>query len=327
MYKPVDPEFWEGRTDKEDGDAGIRWHDVIECVDIQKDEIPTLNTQQSGIALIGFCSDEGVKRNRGRAGAAGGPAAIRKACANFACHFDPKSTFFIDCGDIFFEGTCLGVIQVELAATVKSLVGKNYFPIILGGGHEVSVGGYKGVLETFTENVPSIGILNFDAHFDLRNPATQISSGTPFMQLAELCQKHEKEFNYMVMGIQQQSNTEALFRRANELSVKYVLGEDITESNMPNIEHVLINFLNKTDACYLSIDMDVFDISDAPGVSAPSVPGVDKRMLFRILKTVLASNKLVACDIAETNPVYDIDKRTAKLAAWLVYQLVSRLTA
>jgi formiminoglutamase len=131
----------------------------------------------------------------------------------------------------------------------------------------------------------------------------------------------------MVLGIQQQSNTEALFRRANELGVKYVLGEDIVENNLPNIEHVLLNFLNRSDTCYLSVDMDVFDASDSPGVSAPAVPGVDKRMLFRILKSVLASNKLIAFDIAETNPVYDSEAKTARLAAWLVYQLVSQLTA
>ncbi|MBN1951452.1 MAG: formimidoylglutamase [Bacteroidales bacterium] len=325
MYKPTKSSIWEGRTDREDGDAGIRWHYLVKCIDLEKEEIPEPGANQRGFAFIGFRCDEGVKRNMGRAGAANGPEAIRRACRNFACHFDPGSTLLLDCGDVIFEGTRLRAVEEELAGVVSKVMKQGYFPIILGGGHEVSFGGYKGVSEAFSQIAPSVGILNFDAHFDLREFSQQISSGTPFLQLAELCLAMRKPFKYMCLGIQPQSNTQALFQKANNLKVKYILGEDLQAQKLPEILHTVQTFLGKSNACYLTVDMDVFDGSDAPGVSAPAIPGVDKQVVFLILKSILASKKVVAFDVAETNPLCDPDGRTSKLAAYLVYLLVNTL--
>jgi formiminoglutamase len=275
-----------------------------------------------GFALIGFRSDQGVVRNRGRAGASEGPVAIRQACVNFACHFDRELVKLFDCGDVVSEGTGLSAAQNMLAEKIQMIIDNDYFPVILGGGHEVSLGGYKGLFATNKFKDESVGILNFDSHFDLRIYKDHGNSGTPFLQIADLCKVNQKDFHYMCLGIQTQSNTEALFRRANELNVSYILAEDFNEQNIANVEFALENFLKRSGYTYLTIDMDVFDVSNAPGVSAPAVVGIDKHFMIKMLRKVMTSGSIVSCDIAETNPKYDTDGQTAKLAAYLVYMMV-----
>jgi formiminoglutamase len=321
MYKPGDKSVWAGRLDKED--SGKRWHQLIQCIDLEKGDLSSVNKTNKNFGILGFQCDEGVKLNKGRVGAAKGPDAIRTTSSNFACHYDPKIITLFDCGNVFNQDEDLESLESKLAEKVTLLMNNAFFPLILGGGHEVAYGGYKGVFDAMKDKGQNVAVINFDAHFDLRDIKNGINSGTPFLQISELCKKHTQHFNYMCLGIQTQSNTESLFRRANQLGVSYVLAEDMHESGLVSIEHTLLNFINKVDWIYLTVDMDVFDASVAPGVSAPAVPGVDKQIVFQILKGILASKKVVACDIAETNPEYDIDNRTAKLAAYILHLIVN----
>lgn len=66
-------EGWQGRVDSVDDQEAFRWHQIVREV---------APGARPGIALAGFASDEGVRRNGGRAGAAGGPAALRRALSN-----------------------------------------------------------------------------------------------------------------------------------------------------------------------------------------------------------------------------------------------------
>lgn len=326
MYKSPDKNIWRGRIDAEDGSTGLRWHQMVECIDLAARGLPALEDIQTGFALIGFRCDEGVRRNKGRTGAVDGPEAIRTASVNFAWHFNKNHVRLLDCGDVVCEDNKLEEAQEELSDRIKLIIQEGYYPLILGGGHEVSFGGFKGVSNDKRFKDKAIGIINFDAHFDLRDFSEQASSGTPFLQIAELCSTNQKPFRYMSLGIQPQSNTETLFRKANELKVEYVLGNDLIEQNVPNIEYAITKYINKSNGIYLTVDLDVFDISNAPGVSAPAVPGIDKKVMLRVLKIILDSGKVVACDIAEMNPAFDSDGRTANLAAFLLYEITHHLS-
>ena len=61
MFKPADMKLWQGRIDSEESTPSPRWHQVINAAE-------EINPQES-IALLGFCCDEGVARNKGRRGA------------------------------------------------------------------------------------------------------------------------------------------------------------------------------------------------------------------------------------------------------------------
>jgi formiminoglutamase len=81
-------------------------------------------------------------------------------------------------------------------------------------------------------------------------------------------------------------------------------------------------FLAQVDALYLTIDLDVLPASVAPGVSAPAAYGVPLPVISAVCRQVAASGKLLHLDVAELNPEFDVDARTAKVAARLINTLL-----
>ncbi|MEC7181210.1 MAG: formimidoylglutamase, partial [Bdellovibrionota bacterium] len=80
-YQKTDATIWTGREDK-----GERFFNKVKVVDLLKNELPLLSKGGTSFALLGFCSDEGVRRNQGRVGSKDGPLALRKALRNKCFH-------------------------------------------------------------------------------------------------------------------------------------------------------------------------------------------------------------------------------------------------
>jgi formiminoglutamase len=167
----------------------------------------------------------------------------------------------------------------------------------------------------------TIGIINLDVHFDIRSTKNRTNSGTPFYQIAEEAKRKGQPFHYLCMGIQKQSNTQSCFARADELGVQYIPIEEFRISNIENIIGRLKAFINLVDKVYLTIDLDGFSSVYAPGVSAPSPLGFSPELAGEVIRAIKKSGKLISLDIAELNPRYDLDNRTARLAAILVHQV------
>jgi len=74
----------------------------------------------------------------------------------------------------------------------------------------------------------------------------------------------------------------------------------------------------------VTIDLDGFSSAYAPGVSASSPMGFSPEVVLESLELIFASKKMISIDIAEMNPKYDIDNRTAKLAASLVHFVLEK---
>ena len=185
-------DLWQGRVDPETDSP--RWHQRIQ--ELSADSQP-------GVALLGFASDEGVRRNHGRVGAVNGPLAMRKALANLAWH---RSDPAYDAGDVLCTDGDLEGAQARLGHNVCALLDAGHFPVVLGGGHEVAFGSWSGLAEHLSGNhAPRIGIVNFDAHFDLRDPAHVHSSGTPFAQIAEQCAARGWPCRYACLGVSRAS--------------------------------------------------------------------------------------------------------------------------
>ncbi|MCX2740351.1 formimidoylglutamase [Pontibacter anaerobius] len=318
MYKPATKEAWKGRIDKQDGELGLRWHQAVHLLDLGN-EIPQADPGEVAFAFIGFCCDEGVRRNQGRVGAVAAPGALRGAMASFAHHL-PEQTKLYDAGDVLCTNGNLEEAQEQLGKKVALLLQKGYRPLVLGGGHETAYGHFLG-FEKETENV-QLGILNFDAHFDLRSYAQQASSGTPFLQMADRLQDQGQLFKYKVLGLQEHGNTQVLFKTADELGVAYTFANHVQYHFLPQLLQDLEAFLKEVEAVYITIDLDVFAAAYAPGVSAVNALGLQPEVVLELLKFVAGSGKLLSIDIAELNPSLDIDNRTAKLGAAILYQVV-----
>lgn len=304
----VDMSVWQGRQDPEDGELALRWHDRV--LPWQEDTAP-------GVALVGFACDEGVRRNKGRVGAADAPQAIRKLLANTAWHLGRP---VYDGGDLRCDDGDLDGAHDRLAERVARLLDQGQFPLVLGGGHEVAFGSWSG-LNRHLGGRGRVGIINLDAHFDLRRKWEQASSGTPFFQIAEQCAAQGSAFHYACLGVAETANTAALFARAQALGVWHVLDEAMTQSDLPELLNGLDAFIARCDHLYLTIDLDVLPGAVMPGVSAPAARGVELAVIEPLIAHIRASGKLRLADLAEYNPSLDQDNRGARVAARLVHQL------
>lgn len=322
FYRP--PVAWTGRIDGTDEET-LRWHQHIQLVDVLGGgKFPVLKPHQRGIVFLGFASDEGVRRNQGRTGAAAGPAALKAACANFPVHFDPTQLVIIDAGDVVCYEQALEPAQELLCGVVLAIKKAGYLPILLGGGHEITFGHAQALYAHLYTSEPDaiLGLVNVDAHFDLRQEGS--TSGTGFWQLSEYSKELERPFHYLALGIQTNSNTQQLFRIAGELDAQYVDADAFHLQDRALLQAAISQFIKQVDQIYLTIDLDVFAAAFAPGVSATAYNGIRPDGLFlECYRTILQSGKLAGLDIAELNPELDIDNRTAKLAAGLLFEAIS----
>lgn len=318
---PVDETVWAGRTD---GSAPEhrRWHQVANGQRSAQDN-DSSGVGKQRFAIIGFASDEGVRRNRGRPGAAAAPDALRKALAPMAVHADFAMT---DAGNVTVEDQDLEAGQENLADHLGPLLDQHQLTVVLGGGHETAWGSYLGRNRSVRLAEQRVGVLNLDAHFDLRE-AEKASSGTPFLQMARADQAAGREFRYTVLGISEPSNTRALFQTAAALDVEYLTDEECSRQNLPRILQAVDRLVQGVDAVHLSVDLDVLPAATAPGVSAPAGYGVQLEVIHEICRHVARSSKLVLVDIVELSPRFDIDQRTARTAARLITTLAHEALA
>jgi formiminoglutamase len=307
-YIPTSASHWTGRQDSLENE---RFFQIVNLLDLNK---KTLSETDNGVAIIGFQCDEGVKRNLGRVGAKLGPDKIRDCLGSLPLH---RPITLVDLGNIQCINDDLEGAQEALARLVSYAHEKKFYTVVLGGGHEIAWGHYLGLKEHY----PELAIINFDAHFDLRQ-AERASSGTPFLQIAQDKKAQEQPFNYCCIGIQKTANTPNLFETADTLNVPYLTASSIHNNSIAWQQAYLDDFLSRHNDIYLSLCLDVFSQSSAPGVSAPQPFGLTPREVMPLLNYILDTGKLVSMDIAELSPPFDIDNCTARLASHIAAALL-----
>lgn len=294
-------DLWHGRFDSnEDVDLRI-WQIVKPFDDVSK---------EYGICFIGYDTDDGIKRNQGRIGAEKGSNAIRKAMQSLPIVENLKIYDYQN-----LKNKVLEEAQKEYSLKIYNVIKKEIFPIGLGGGHDIAFASYSGIRRAYPDK--KIGIINFDTHLDMRPYDKEATSGTSFKQILD----SDKNVKYSIVGFKKQGNTKRLIDIAKNYNV-LILDE---ENDEKFINDELKKYLADTDIIYVTFCMDVFNASDAPGVSAPTIMGLDPKKGKRILREIMSTGKVVCVDFAEVNPEYDIDSRTAKLAGSLIYDIMNNL--
>lgn len=295
-------DLWHGRFDSnEDIDLRI-WQIVKPFDDVSK---------EYGICFVGYDTDDGIKRNQGRIGAEKGSNAIRKAIQSFPIVENLKIYDYQN-----LKNKVLEEAQKEYSLKISNVIKKGIFPIGLGGGHDIAFASYSGIRKAYPDK--KIGVVNFDTHLDMRPYDNGATSGTSFKQILD----EDKNVKYSIVGFKKQGNTKRLIDTAKNYNV-LILDEEEEEKF---INDELKKYLADADILYVTFCMDVFNASDAPGVSAPTIMGLDPKKGKRILREIMDTGKVVCIDFAEVNPEYDIDSRTAKLAGSLIYDIMNNLT-
>lgn len=335
-HTSFDTRLWSGRIEPFESDRARYWYQIAQPYAVD-------NIGQR-IGLVGFACDQGVRRNQGRVGARAAPPLIRKAFASLPViaelqnNFnDELQTLLGDAGDIHCHDgddlaeNILEQAQQQYANIVSAVIKQGGFPIGIGGGHAMAYGSFLGLWQALQSgdnpsqdnDIPTIGIINFDAHLDIRQEDVA-TSGTPFRQIAEHLTEYKQPFHYCCIGVSRLSNSAALFDRAHSLGVHVISDEDCTNRKWKKIAAQIVDFIDSVDIIYLTIDMDCLPSSVVPGVSAPAAYGIELSFVERATKLIMASGKVKIADIAEINPNYDVDQRSCKVAARILATIVEQ---
>lgn len=303
IWTASNKELWKGRVDRDL--SSLRYHQVVQC-----ERIDALFKHEGSQAFgfIGFASDEGVRRNKGRVGASEAPNAIRQRLATLPYHH--STCPMIDVGNIVCTDRKLEQAQKTLGKGVHQLLSKNYIPIIVGGGHETLYGHYLGVRE-YIGDERSLGIINIDAHFDLRDDETP-SSGTMFHQILH----HDANVGYLCLGIQELGNTKALFDEAEKVGCTYMYAEDVLKDE--KTYEVIDTFANNHDVLLLTLCSDAISSSVAPGVSAASPYGLSAPDVRTLIQYIISKEQTISFDLSEVNPLVDEHNKTVQLGSLLL---------
>ncbi|SIS90980.1 formiminoglutamase [Virgibacillus pantothenticus] len=313
IYKELNKDIWTGRIDSLEEVDSYRVHQVIKEKHV--DRLPEVKKGLS-VGLIGFECDEGVRRNKGRIGAAKGPNEIRKRLSSLPFYLAIDQV--VDVGNVTCLEHKMEEAQQVLGTCVSKMLDERYVPIILGGGHETFYGHYLGVRQFIPSNA-TLGIINIDAHFDLRDEAIP-SSGTMFRQVLQ----QDQYAGYLCLGIQPFGNTRSLFQTADEYGCTYLTEEEV--QNSTHTFQVIDKFASEFDYLILTLCMDAIKAAEAPGVSAPSPFGLDAKLVRSLIRYIAGKERLLSFDISETNPVLDENGKTTKLAAYYIAEFMQGLT-
>jgi formiminoglutamase len=270
------------------------------------------------VVLLGFPTDEGVRRNGGRPGAARGPAEIRHWLARFtpdardAQRFTTLLEHTLDLGDVALTGN-LDADQSALGEVVAGQLRLGRFVIVLGGGHETAYGHFLGY--AIARLRPEI--LNWDAHADVRPLRDRLAhSGSPFRQAIEHATRTLRR--YTVAGLQPQSVAAAHLEFVRRHG-RAVFRDEVTPTVVRELHHKL------TAPAFVSFDMDAVDQAFAPGVSAPCIGGFGVPEWLGFAFEAGRHPAVRSCDVVELNPNLDRDSQTARLAALTVWHILRGL--
>ena len=262
--------------------------------------------------LVGFPVDDGVVRNRGRAGAAEGPVALRERLYRLTP--DPRVPAFAellehtrDLGDIDWQGD-LAATQAALGDVVAEQLQTGALVVVLGGGHETAYGHFLG----YAEAGRSVCIRNLDAHADVRELRDGLGhSGSPFRQALE----HPSGActDYRVHGLSPSSVSAAHLGYLQDHDCRWTFAD---ETDAACVQQA---YATTDEAMYATYCLDVLDQAFAPGVSAPAAHGITPEVWFAAVEAAGAAPHVTSMDVVELAPAYDRDGQTARLAALSVW--------
>lgn len=277
------------------------------------------------VAVMGAPFDFGAQW---RSGARMGPRAIREASTLFAFghagaydfeddinYLDPAKVRVVDIGDadIVHTDTLQSHANIELG--VRKMLAAGALPVVLGGDHSVNI----PCINAFDDQDP-IHIVQIDAHLDFvdERHGVRFGHGNPMRRAAE------KPYvsGLSQLGIRNVSST------ARE---GYVAARDMG-SDIQSVRHIramgieaLLQRIPEGARYYLTIDIDAFDPSIAPGTGTPSHGGFQYYEVLELIDGLARRGTIVGIDLVEVAPDYDHSGSTAILAAQLLLNTIGRV--
>ena len=269
------------------------------------------------VAVMGAPFDFGTQF---RAGARFGPRSVREASTLFSfghagaydheddCTYLPQSVRIVDIGDADIIHTDTGRSHANIRTGVEAILKAGALPVVIGGDHSVNI----PCIEAFAGQGP-IHILQIDAHLDFvdQRHGVRVGHGSPMRRAAE----KSNVTGLTQVGIRNVSSTaregyEAAREMGSDiLSVRQfrALGPQAVAARIPKGARV-----------YVTLDIDGFCPSIAPGTGTPSHGGFLYYEVLELLQSVARAHEVVGMDLVEVAPDYDHSQSTSILAAQIL---------
>lgn len=318
-----------------------RLRDIIIKVDQSKLSSLNHDPNKTGIALIGFPFDEGTIRNGGRGGSRNGPSVFRYHLYKIGCIPNPEfgndvaqNVVIYDCGDID-NSLSYDAAHCAVSNVVEMALHQKLIPFIIGGSNDESFFNFQGMakyLEQHNALYDNFGVINIDAHFDVRPQKNgEEHSGSPFRMLldSDLYQRNKGHFTeFAVQGHQCSESQYEYIRKKTNTKVLW-LSEHLRRKEKFHGLSVGQQFRECMDEMsgkgnrklFVSFDVDSIRQSDCPGVSCPTPIGLTAEEAGDICFKSGQNRNVMMMDMSEFNPEAE-SYGTGKLLSWMFYCFV-----
>jgi formiminoglutamase len=279
--------------------------------------------QPGRAVLLGFPQDEGVRRNHGRTGAAQAPQEIRSRLYrltpwDYQAKVDLREHRLLDLGNVRIAGN-LEETQHRLALVIGAILRTGAVPLVLGGGHETAFGHYLG----YVAAQKRVGIINLDAHLDLRPWSDgQGHSGSPFRQAIEHATCPLPGRCYVCLGVQPASVSREHWQYARRQGCVVRWADQVRRSLRRRFGREYKRLAAAGCHIYVSLDADVVRASDVPGVSAPNPAGLPGRKVLAWARRAGSLAEVSSFELVEINPRYDRDGLSVRWAALILWNFL-----
>ncbi len=293
----------------------------------------------AAIVLRSASDDEGVLNVGGRVGAGLGPKRILNQLGNFILGTSAEwqaQYEFLRTGKIPKHGPLLlkeeflmrkpkgnKVSLEERYESLRRALVLDYesggTPIVIGGGHDYGYPHIAAAADHF--GAKEIGLINVDAHFDLRPfERGTMTSGSPYFRALE--EGHILGANFTEFGLQEHCNDKSLLDYAKKKRVRSVFLSELPLDSEKRVRafQLEIKRLSKNgQSVVVSFDLDALCMRDAPGVSAPQLEGFTAAEFLQMIRICALAKSVVSLGFFEVNPLVDENDRTSKLVAQAIH--------
>jgi formimidoylglutamase len=255
-----------------------------------------------------------------------GPQAFRQALPSlttFGHGVELSGRTCLDLGDLDLPPSSIRDAHEQVQSAARAIFDKRAFPFFIGGDNGLTGAIFRGLADARPDL--RLGLAVIDSHYDVReyDDEDSLSSGTPYRRALEtgIC-SGDRTF---ILGTREFANSSYYDRYVREQGITTISIDAFDAASAREIAADVRSRLEATsDAIFLSIDIDAVEL---PGSSAAAPGTLTAREAIAIVREISASDRLIACDLSELSPPWDISGMTAKLAARLWLEVFSARTA
>jgi len=277
------------------------------------------------LAILGFPQDIGIRNMGGKRGARDGPYNFRKSFYCLPNHFEKPADMLIDLGNIKIDlDASLEDIHKRMVEVISSLMKMDIFPIVIGGGNDVTYASARGIKESGIYR--RLGILSFDAHLNLHNVPEKFISGSSMFRIMDDFPDLFPVENFVCFGLRKETISPHYARLARESRMHIYYNDAIQlhyQDKIKNLKRELFQALNQAnnmcEGTIITFDMDVCDAGMMPGTTFPLPGGFSPESVIAIAKQLSKFKMAKYLDIINLNPEADHNDITSTMAALFLF--------